>query len=182
MNIFDEIEKENTTEESEPKEPDPPAIDPHYQHCPYHGGCPALSVSHAIALMQQAASIHIRVGDEVFQNLLALLFVVHEVEPLAVMAFFDVILGVQEIALIAVPVAIAAGLAGLLQRNLPALTEPFENFVLEGQEELATAGIALAGGPTDHLAIDASGLMGSVPMTCSPPAWTTASLLTPVPS
>jgi hypothetical protein len=41
VTVFDEIDKTKPPEESEPKAPEPPAVDPHQGHCPRYDGCPA---------------------------------------------------------------------------------------------------------------------------------------------
>ena len=87
-------------------------------------------------------------------------FVHHQVEALAVVAVLEAVLGVEEQLAVAVPVAVAAA-CGRSSCSVPACrsAEAFEQLVLQRQEELAAARVALARGAADELAVDAGGLV-----------------------
>src|ERR1051325_8175393 len=104
---------------------------------------------HSATTTKTSGSIHIRIRAQFLQRLLALAFVVHEIETLAVVALLDVTLGLEDLGDVAVPVALAAGLPERLQRVLTRLAQALEVLVLQRQEELAAARIALAGGAAD---------------------------------
>src|SRR5689334_3614230 len=56
---------------------------------------------------------------------------------------------------IGLPVAMTAPFPGLLQPLLTLLPQSFEQFVFQRDEELTAAGVALASGTAEQLAIDA---------------------------
>src|SRR5262249_20946825 len=90
-----------------------------------------------------AGSVHVRVGAEVLEDLLALFLVDHHVHPVAVVALLGTPLRLAEQRQVAVPVLVAAALAAPAQRLLARLAQPLEQFVLQAQEELAAARVAL---------------------------------------
>src|SRR5262249_25970152 len=99
--------------------------------------------------------IDVRVGPKILENLLPLLLVEHQVHALLVVPLLNAALGPEEQRLVLVPVDVAAAQAALLQRLLPRRAEPFEQLIIQGQEELTASRIPLPAGAAGELAVDA---------------------------
>src|SRR5262245_48475624 len=99
-------------------------------------------------------SIHVGVGPEVLEDLLPLLLMHHQIDARAEVAALDLLLGKVKQPAVAVPVARAAAPAATLQRLLPRRAQALQQLVLQRQEELDAAGVALTAGPAGQLAVD----------------------------
>src|SRR5439155_3485394 len=104
-------------------------------------------------------SIHVRVGAEVLEDLLPLLLVDHQVHAVAAVAALDLALGLAEQRQVTAPVAGAAALTALLQALLPRRPQALQQLVLQAEEELRAAGVALPAGTAHQLAVDAQRLV-----------------------
>src|SRR5262245_56606325 len=120
---------------------------------------PSLLLSGSARVHLCLRSIDVRIGAEILEDFLAALLVDHQVNAVAAMASLQALLGLDEILVIPLPVAISAALADLFEVLLPVLAEALQQLVLQRQQELTAARIALATAAAEQLAIDAQRLV-----------------------
>src|SRR5262245_53092881 len=104
-------------------------------------------------------SINERIRAQIAQQLLALPFIVHEIEPLAVVLPLGLLLSNHEQLAELIPVPIAPCPSRLLEPLESLRSEGLEDLVLHAEEKLTAAGIALAAGAAEELTVDADRLM-----------------------
>src|SRR5690242_18872838 len=98
-------------------------------------------------------SVHIGVRAEVAEHLLADALVDEQIDPVAEVAALDPPLRPLEDGGVAVPVVLPAALPLRREGLLGELAKPLEQFVLQRQEELRTARVALPAGAALQLAV-----------------------------
>src|SRR5437899_1905370 len=99
--------------------------------------------------------VHIRIRAQVLQNFLAVFFVNHQIDALTAVAALDAALGAHKMLSIPLPVRHAGCGANPAQFLLALGPQPFQELVLQRQEELATTGVALPPGAAGQLPVDA---------------------------
>ena len=99
-------------------------------------------------------SIDVGVGTEIFKDLLTLFFVNQQIDALTIVTSFQPSLGLEEQAVVRLPVDLAAFLAFQAEIFLAFGTQALQQFVFQRKEKLRTARIALASRTTGELAID----------------------------
>src|SRR5260370_6199061 len=106
-----------------------------------------------------AASINVRIRPQVLQNLLPLLFVDQQINPLPVVPALQSSLRPVEKRQELLPVHRAARPTDFLKLLLLGRSEPFQQLIFQRKEELLTAGVALAGATTREFAVHAPRLL-----------------------
>src|SRR5207248_9541269 len=118
-------------------------------------GLPLAALHAAKPQAARIPSIDIGVGAEIFEYFLTAFLVDHQVNAVAAVTPFQALLRLDEILVIALPVAPSAAPSDLLEVLLRVLAEALEQFIFQRQEELTAARIALAAAAAEQLAVDA---------------------------